>query len=68
MTTSVSHGMCINIATRLVIFNSLSDSFNIIIDLHPLIALFGVRPGDCDWPLNMYNVLIFTSLANAKYY
>ena len=42
--------------------------FSIGIDPHPLIALFGVRPEDCDWPLNMYNVVAFTILLIAKYY
>lgn len=33
-----------------------------IIVPHPLIAIFGVKPEDCDWPLNMYNVVAFTTL------
>jgi len=44
------------------VFNSLSDVFSMVIDPHPLTALFGVRPEDCEWPLNMYNVVAFTTL------
>ena len=46
----------------LAIFKSLSEVFSMVIDPHPLIALFGVRPGDCIWPLNMHNVVAFTTL------
>lgn len=32
----------------LAIFNSLSEAFSRIIDPHPFIAIFGVKPEDCD--------------------
>lgn len=46
----------------LAVHHSLSEVFSTVIDPHPLIALFGVRPGDCDWSLNMYKVVAFTTL------
>lgn len=30
-----------------------------VIDPHPLMALFGERSGNCEWPLKMRNAVAF---------